>query len=121
MTQLTPLVTNNESLRTGAETAVANLEDSRAAERYAIDFDTLADAAFDGDVAKAERAYGLFSAYCARCHTAGYSAGPVATLEPGSGALGPSLRMVAPSSSSPTPKTSTSSSSTARSTARPTG
>lgn len=92
VTQLTPLVTNNESLKTAAETALTNLGDSGAAERYAIDFDTLADTAFDGDVATAERAYGLFSAYCARCHTAGYSAGPLATLEPGSGALGPSLR-----------------------------
>ena len=91
ITQLTPIVTNNDALREGAELALANIEGAGAAERYAIDFDALADSTF-GDVATAERAYGLFSAYCARCHTAGYSAGPLATLEPGSGALGPSLR-----------------------------
>ncbi len=92
VTQLTPLVANNDALRTAAEAALVNLEEAGAAERYAVDFDTIAEAAFDGDVALAERAYGLFSAYCARCHTAGYSAGPLATLAPGSGALGPSLR-----------------------------
>ena len=30
---------------------------------------------FDGDYDKATRAVGIFNAYCARCHTAGYSAG----------------------------------------------
>jgi mono/diheme cytochrome c family protein len=91
-TILAPLAANNDTIRAGSETALANLESSRAAERYRVDLGTLADEAFDGNVAQAERAYGLYSAYCARCHTAGYSAGPVATLEPGSGALGPSLR-----------------------------
>jgi mono/diheme cytochrome c family protein len=92
VTRLTPIVTNNESLRSAAEAALSNLENAAAAERYAVDFESLAAEAFGGDVATAERAYGLYSAYCARCHTAGYSAGPLATLEPGSGALGPSLR-----------------------------
>ena len=35
---------------------------------------------------------GLYNAYCARCHTAGYSAGVAYTQEAGSGAFGPSLR-----------------------------
>ncbi|NNC92293.1 MAG: hypothetical protein HKN80_07340 [Acidimicrobiia bacterium] len=92
VTILTPLAANNETIRAGAEAALANLQAARAAERYAVDLPAVADEAFGGDVAQAGRAYGLYSAYCARCHTAGHSAGPVATLEPGSGALGPSLR-----------------------------
>ena len=35
---------------------------------------------------------GLFNAYCARCHTAGYSAGVAYTKEIASGGLGPALR-----------------------------
>ena len=46
----------------------------------------------DGDMDKAKRAIGLFNAYCARCHTAGYSAGVAYTKEIGSGGLGPALR-----------------------------
>lgn len=41
--------------------------------------------------ADAERAVGLFNAYCARCHTAGYSAGVAFEQGHGSGAWGPSL------------------------------
>lgn len=41
--------------------------------------------------AEAERAVGLFNATCARCHTAGYSAGAAFELKPGTGAWGPSL------------------------------
>ncbi|MCP4247982.1 MAG: cytochrome c, partial [bacterium] len=92
MAALGPLAANNDVLRETAETALANLESTGAEERYAVDFDALAERVFDGNVATAERAYGLYSAYCARCHTAGYSAGPVGALEPGSGGLGPSLR-----------------------------
>ena len=70
-----------------------NLTESLAEGRYEVDFaDVAAAPEFGGDVAAAERAYGLYSAYCARCHTAGYSAGPAGTLESGSGAFGPSLR-----------------------------
>ena len=46
----------------------------------------------DGDIEKAKRAVGLFNAYCARCHTAGYSAGVAYTKEIASGGLGPALR-----------------------------
>ncbi|MDH3540815.1 MAG: cytochrome c, partial [Acidimicrobiia bacterium] len=91
-TILAPLAANNDSIRAGAEAALHNLEAARDAKRYAVDFEQVAGDAFGGDIASARRAYGLFGAYCARCHTAGYSAGPVATLQPGSGALGPSLR-----------------------------
>ena len=69
--------------------AVVAAEEGR---RYAVDIPALADEAFGGDEATAERAVGLYNAYCARCHTAGYSAGIAFTQEAGSGALGPSLR-----------------------------
>ena len=68
---------------------VRNATESR---RWAIDFEAVAAAEFDGNVADAQRGAGLYNAYCARCHTAGYSAGVAFTQEAGSGALGPSLR-----------------------------
>ena len=40
---------------------------------------------------EAARSVGLFNAYCARCHTAGYSAGIEFEQEPGSGAWAPAL------------------------------
>jgi mono/diheme cytochrome c family protein len=40
---------------------------------------------------EAARAVGLFNSFCARCHTAGYSAGAAFELQPGTGAWGPSL------------------------------
>jgi mono/diheme cytochrome c family protein len=39
----------------------------------------------------AELAVGLFNGYCARCHTAGYSAGASFEQGAGTGAWGPSL------------------------------
>lgn len=80
---------------------------------WAVDFATVADAMNDrakSDAAtealstgesvdartfspsEAERAVGLFNAYCSRCHTAGYSAGVAFEQGHGSGAWGPSLR-----------------------------
>lgn len=41
--------------------------------------------------AEAERAVALFNANCARCHTAGFSAGVPYTLEAGAGGFGPAL------------------------------
>lgn len=40
---------------------------------------------------EASRAVGLFNSYCARCHTASFSAGVPFTLEAGSGGFGPAL------------------------------
>jgi mono/diheme cytochrome c family protein len=40
---------------------------------------------------EAERAVALFNANCARCHTAGFSAGVPYTQEAGSGGFGPAL------------------------------
>ncbi len=81
-----------DQFRARAEGGLAFLEDAAAARRYAIDFQDLADQAFAGNVEEARRAAGLYNAYCARCHTAGYSAGVAYTQEAGSGAFGPSLR-----------------------------
>ncbi|HUG75587.1 MAG TPA: cytochrome c [Acidimicrobiia bacterium] len=83
---------NGERLLAAAEANLAFLIEAREARRYAVDFDTLAADAFDGNLDDARRAVGLYNAYCARCHTSGFSAGIAFTQEPGSGAMGPSLR-----------------------------
>ena len=103
-----------------------------------LDIEQIANDQFDGNVSEAQRGAALYNAYCARCHTAGYSAGIAFTQETGSGAFGPSLtdgRSVVQfpdiqdhydfivngkSSSSPTSRTTTTSSSTGRSRPRPT-
>jgi mono/diheme cytochrome c family protein len=57
---------------------------------WAVDFDRVAsDSGLS--LADGERAVGLFNAYCARCHTAGYSAGVAFEQPAGSGAWAPSL------------------------------
>jgi mono/diheme cytochrome c family protein len=83
---------NLDRLLATARSGLDFLEEAAEARRYDIDFDQIAADAFDGDVEQARRAAGLYNAYCARCHTAGYSAGVAFTLEAGSGAFGPSLR-----------------------------
>ncbi len=85
-------VSNLERLVETAEAGRAFLEEALVERRYEIDFDRIAAEAFDGNVADAQRAAALYNAYCARCHTAGYSAGLPYTQDAGSGALGPSLR-----------------------------
>ncbi len=66
------------------------LRDAEAEQLWAVDFDEVA-ANTGLSVADSERAVGLFNGYCARCHTAGYSAGVAFEQEAGSGAWGPSL------------------------------
>lgn len=83
---------NLDTLLDGARHGLDFLVDAREARRYAFDFEAIAADAFDGDVDEARRAVGLYNAYCAACHTAGYSAGVVFTMEAGSGGFGPSLR-----------------------------
>ena len=75
-----------------AETGLAFLEKALEEKLWEVSFDEIADSTFDGDLEKAKRAVGLFNAYCARCHTAGYSAGVAYTKEIASGGLGPALR-----------------------------
>jgi mono/diheme cytochrome c family protein len=64
----------------------------QAAEDKAFEIDIPGVAAAMGvDEETAARAVGLFNANCARCHTAGFSAGLPFTLEAGSGGFGPAL------------------------------
>ena len=77
---------------TEAETGLAFLEKALADKLWEVSFEEIAESTFDGDIEKAKRAVGLFNAYCARCHTAGYSAGVAYTKEIASGGLGPALR-----------------------------
>ena len=75
-----------------AETGLAFLEKALEEKLWEVSFDEIANSTFDGDLEKAIRAVGLFNAYCARCNTAGYSAGVAYTKEIASGGLGPALR-----------------------------
>ncbi|HEX9855796.1 MAG TPA: c-type cytochrome [Acidimicrobiia bacterium] len=89
----------------GVESRIEFLEDAKAIAAWEVDYDDVLTAMEGTDVAvhdeegnestltteDARRAFGLFNAYCARCHTAGYSAGVAFQQAPGSGAWGPSL------------------------------
>ncbi|HUO46350.1 MAG TPA: c-type cytochrome [Acidimicrobiia bacterium] len=83
--------TNQERLLATAGEGLANLEAAAREQRWVIDVDGVAAAAFEGDTDRAARAVGLFNAYCARCHTSGWSAGVTFTQEAGSGGFGPAL------------------------------
>jgi mono/diheme cytochrome c family protein len=87
---------NNAAFVAAAETGLDYLELAESDARYQVDFEAVAAEAFDGNIEEARRAVGLFNSHCARCHTAGYSAGIAYQQEAGSGAWGPSLRGGAP-------------------------
>ncbi len=91
MINLRATAENQQRFLDSATSGLSFLRESAAARRWAVDFDELAETTFDGDVDTARRAVGLYNAYCARCHTGGYSAGVQFELEPGSGGFGPSL------------------------------
>ncbi|MEX1126633.1 MAG: c-type cytochrome [Acidimicrobiia bacterium] len=98
------MVGNLESLHTSLEVTSKNLDKLRVQEvggleflvaaqeaaTWEIDFEGVA-AAMGADVETAQRAVGLFNSNCARCHTAGFSAGVPFTQEAGSGGFGPAL------------------------------
>jgi mono/diheme cytochrome c family protein len=89
-TSLTVASENSDKL---LEQEVGGLEYLLAAQETAtweIDFEGVADA-MGADVKTAQRAVGLFNSNCARCHTAGFSAGVPYTEEAGSGGFGPAL------------------------------
>lgn len=69
---------------------LAFLQQSLADAPWAVDFDEVA-SSMGVSTDDAKLAVGLFNAYCARCHTGGYSAGPAFEQGVGSGAWGPSL------------------------------
>ena len=81
---------NQETLLETAEGGLAYLEESQQAQLYSIDFAGVSEA-MASSPEEAERAVGLFNSNCARCHTAGYSAGVPYTQEAGSGGFGPAL------------------------------
>ena len=92
-----------ERFLTAATTGLDFLIASAEAQEWQPDFDAIARnmnvawAAAAGaeagqvDVEEAQRAVGLFNAYCARCHSSGYSAGVAYEQGAGSGAWGPAL------------------------------
>ena len=83
-------VENEERIRPQQEAGLQFLQDAQAAAEWTIDVPGVA-AAMDASEEEAERAVALFNANCARCHTAGFSAGVPYTKEAGSGGFGPAL------------------------------
>ena len=73
-----------------ARAGLAFLENALAERLWEVDLDEIASSS-GMSIAETERALGLFNAYCARCHTAGYQAGVAFQRETGGGAWGPSL------------------------------
>ncbi len=74
-----------------ANEGIAFLEKALEDRAWDVDFEEVATRT-GLDLAGATRAVGLFNAYCARCHTAGYSAGVAFEQAAGSGAWAPALR-----------------------------
>ena len=89
-TTLTVTEQNQSALLESEQGGLAFLEESLQAKRYSIDFAGVAEAMGSSEE-EAQRAVGLFNSKCARCHTAGYSAGVPYTQEAGSGGFGPAL------------------------------
>lgn len=72
------------------ERGLAFLRDAAESQLWLVDFDAKA-VEMGVSVDQAMQAAGLFDAYCARCHTGGYSAGASFEQGAGTGAWGPSL------------------------------
>ncbi len=83
-------VENEDRIRGQQEDGLQFLIDAQAAAEWTIDIPGVA-AAMGVSEEEAERAVALYNANCARCHTAGFSAGVPYTLEAGSGSFGPAL------------------------------
>ncbi len=85
------LTERNDVFLETAESGLAFLEEADAEKPWEIDFGQVAaDTGLSEE--EATRGAALFNGYCARCHTAGFSAGVAFTEPAGSGAWGPSLR-----------------------------
>ena len=89
-TSLEVTTENFDKLREQEDGGLEFLEAASDAVAWEIDFEGVA-ASMDANVEAAERAVGLFNSNCARCHTAGFSAGVPFTQEAGSGGFGPAL------------------------------
>lgn len=83
-------VENEERILPQQEAGLQFLLDSQQAEAWAFDIAGVA-AAMGASEDEASRALYLFNGYCARCHTAGFSAGVPYAQEAGSGGFGPAL------------------------------
>ena len=83
---------NFDKLLSPAQASLVRLQAAGAAKAWEFDFESIAARTFDGDLDSSQRAVGIFNGYCARCHTAGYSAGVPYQLEAGSGGFAPALR-----------------------------
>jgi mono/diheme cytochrome c family protein len=80
----------NEAFAATAQTSMDYLLQAAQDRKWFVDFGQVAaDTGLSAD--EAERAVGLYNAFCARCHTGGYSAGVAYEQKAGSGAWGPSL------------------------------
>lgn len=84
------LTERNDQFAEPVREGIAYLEAALEERAWDVDFDQVA---ADTGLSRGEtmRAVGLFNAYCARCHTAGYSAGVEFEQTPGSGAWAPGL------------------------------
>jgi mono/diheme cytochrome c family protein len=81
---------NNDSLRDIELGGLEFLEAAQEQRAWEIDFEGVAEA-MGVSPEVAQRAVGIFNANCARCHTAGFSAGVPYRQEAGSGGFGPAL------------------------------
>nr|MDE0500168.1 cytochrome c [bacterium] len=82
---------NAERLLGPARAGLEELLDAQVERQWEISVEGVAEVAFDGDIDRAERAVGVFTGYCARCHTSGWSAGTPYAAQPGSGGFGPAV------------------------------
>jgi mono/diheme cytochrome c family protein len=89
-TTLTVTSENQTALFLQEQGGLDYLEQSSVEAKWEIDFAGVADS-MGVDENTAERAVALFNASCARCHTAGYTAGVAFSEEAGSGSFGPAL------------------------------
>jgi len=89
--QLSVTRDNLDRLLPVAEAGLAKLQEAAEQQLWNIDIEEVAAIGFGGDSEQAGRAVYLFNSYCARCHTAGWSAGLPFTQRAGSGGFGPAL------------------------------
>ncbi len=82
---------NAERLLGPAREGLEELLAAQQHRKWEIDLEGVAHAAFGGDIDRASRAVGVFTGYCARCHTSGWSAGTPYASQPGSGGFGPAV------------------------------
>jgi mono/diheme cytochrome c family protein len=81
---------NSDRIRANQEAGLRFLEQAQQERAWEIDIAGVAEA-MGASEEEATRAVELFNGYCARCHTAGFSAGIPYTREAGSGGMGPAL------------------------------